>query len=260
VVTSFEFRLHALGPEIMTAQIFHPGADAARVLRCYRDFMNDAPDEVAVYALCVPVPPADPFPEAHHGKTAIALIGCHAGGIDEGRQAFAPLTEFGDPLMSSVAPMPYRVLQDSFTDGAPNGGRYYWKSHYMNELSDAAIDVMAGYATALPGPFSNFFIEPLGGAIQRVAADATAFPHRGAAYSFGISSGWAEPDGDESGVQWTRAFHDALAPHASGGFYINYLDHDESMHVESAYGDNYARLLDVKARYDPDDLFRLAAH
>jgi FAD/FMN-containing dehydrogenase len=257
VVTSFEFRLHEVGPQVMTVQIFHAAAEAVPVLRCYRDFMASAPDAVAVYALCVHVPPISAFPETQHGKTSIALIGCYAGAIEDGRRALAPLTEFGNPLSAVLEPMPYRLLQSSFDAGAPNGARYYWKAHYLSDLTDDVIDVLAARSGSLPGPYSNFFLEPLGGAMGRIAPDATAFPHRAARYSFGISSGWANAQDDDAAIAWTREFHDAVTPHATGGVYANYLDRDDGHRLESAYGDNYRRLQRVKAEYDPYNLFRI---
>ncbi|MGK0222080.1 MAG: FAD/FMN-containing dehydrogenase, partial [Limisphaerales bacterium] len=146
-----------------------------------------------------------------------------------------------------------------FTEGAPNGGRYYWKSNYFAELSDAAIDVMAERALQLPGPYSNFFIEPLGGAISRIAPKATAFPHRNAKYSFGISSGWVDAADDATAISWTRDFHKALAQFGTGQFYVNYLDQDELDNIETAFGDNFARLQRVKEQYDPEGLFQLGS-
>ncbi|MGK0257015.1 MAG: FAD/FMN-containing dehydrogenase [Candidatus Azotimanducaceae bacterium] len=259
VVTSFEFRLHKVGPQVMAAQVFYPSDDGASVLRAYRDFMDAAADEVSIYALCVPVPSVEPFPESHHGKTAIALVGCYSGDLEMGRDLLAPLAEFGQPLVASIEAMEYKVLQSSFTEGAPNGGRYYWKSNYFAELSDAAIDVMAERALQLPGPYSNFFIEPLGGAISRIAPKATAFPHRNAKYSFGISSGWVDAADDATAISWTRDFHKALAQFGTGQFYVNYLDQDELDNIETAFGDNFARLQRVKEQYDPEGLFQLGS-
>jgi FAD/FMN-containing dehydrogenase len=255
VVTSFEFQLHEVGPEVAVAQAFYPAKDARQILRSYRDFMDAAPDSIAVYALCVPVPSAEPFPESEHGNTAIALVGCSARDVSEGIEQLKPLVAFGEPLFSMLEAMPYRVLQDSFTDGAPDGGRYFWKSNYLKDLPDGVIDVMSEYALKLPGPYSNFFIEPLGGAISRVAEQATPFPHRDARYSFGISSGWEEPAQDSESIAWTRRFHEAVTPFATGRYYVNYMDHDESSSIGAAFGGNYERLQAIRQRYDPEGLF-----
>lgn len=255
VVTSFEFQLHPAGPEVMCAQIFHPAEDAAAVLRGYRDFMAGAPDAVAIYAIFAHLPPVAPFPESHQGKPVVALVGCHSGDIEAGRRALAPLADIGEPVFSVLAPLPYRTLQSSFDAGAPDGGRFYWKSAYLKGLDDDAIDVVAARAGALPGPYSIVFLEPLGGAVARVANDSTAFVHRQAAWSFGISSGWSDPAADQTVIEWTREFHRAMTPFGTGGTYVNYQDFDERESQNAAFGGNRERLAEIRRRYDPEGLF-----
>lgn len=255
VVTSFEFQLHPVGPEVAVAQAFYPSQHAREILRAYRDYMDSAPDAIAVYALCVPVPPVEPFPASEHGNTAIALVGCAVGDVTAGLEQLQPIVSFGEPMFSLLQPMPYRVLQDSFTEGAPDGGRYFWKSNYLHALTDEAIDVMAEHARKLPGPFSNFFIEPLGGAVGRVAEQATAFPHRAAKYSFGISSGWEAPAQDAQAIAWTRRFHEMITPYATGQYYVNYMDRDEAPASSAAFGANFERLQAIRRKYDPEGLF-----
>ena len=255
IVTTFELRLHPIGPEVMTAQIFHAMDGAVEALAFYRDFMSTAPDQAACYPLFVNVPPVDPFPEQHHGKTALVFVGCHAGSLEDGEKALRPLGMFGAPFFSAIAPMPYAALQQSFDAAAPDGGRFYWKAHYLEELSDALIDLLVERVDPLPGPYSTVFVECLGGAVARVAPDATAFPHRGVRFSLGISTGWADEEDDEAAIAWTRSLFEATAPHASGGVYVNYLDRDEADRVEAAYGANLARLEHVRRAYDPDGVF-----
>jgi FAD/FMN-containing dehydrogenase len=257
IVTAFEFKLHKVGPELMTAQIFYPFEAAREVLRFYREFMAEAPDELGCYALLVPVPASEPFPEHLHGKTALALAASHAGDPDEGRALLDRLAGIAEPILAAVGPMAYVELQSSFKDAAPDGGRYYWKSQYLDELTDELIDLVLERARALPGCYSNTFFEPMGGAINRVDEDATAFPHRNARFTIGISSGWTDPQEDEEAIAWTRDFHDAVAPHSTGGVYANYMDFDEDERVGSAYGANFDRLRQLKAKYDPDNLFRM---
>lgn len=255
MVTSFQFRLHEVGPEVMTAQAFYPMAEAGRVLAGYRDFMTAAPDETTCYALFVNVPPVEPFPEEEFGKTTLALVACHAGDMAEGETVLAPLAELGEPMFSLVAPMPYAVLQSSFDAGAPDGGRYYWKAAYLDDLSDDLIATLTGRVHPLPGPYSNVFIEPMGGAISRVDSQATAFPHRSARFGFGISSGWADPADDESAVAWTRELYEALAPNAAKRVYTNYVDRDERERLDEVWGENRTRLARVKTKYDPEGVF-----
>lgn len=255
VVTSFELQLHPVGPEVMVAQVFHPFENAYEALRFYRDFSAQAPDEVGCYALIVHVPPVAPFPEAFHGQMALALLACYAGPVEEGESALEALRGFGDPILDASQAMPYTALQSAFDAGYPDGARYYWKSCFLSELPDAAIRDLVEVVPPLPGPYTAVFLEPMGGAINRVAPDATAFPHRTATCNLGISAGWSDPGDDERITRWVRAVHDAMASHATGGTYVNYLDRDERERAASAYGDNLARLRDLKSRHDPDGIF-----
>jgi FAD/FMN-containing dehydrogenase len=256
VVTAFHFRLHPIDPEVIVGQAFHPLEDAAAVLRYYRELMTDAVDELAVYALVVNVPPVDPFPASAHGRPCIALVGCYSGDHDTGKELLAPLQGFGNPILAFVQPMPYVALQQAFNDGTPDGARYYWKSHFLHELSDAAIDAFVEHVTELPGPFSMAGFEPMGGAINRVDAAATAIPHRDAQFALGVWAGWAEPDDDDDAIAWTRGVHAAMAPFSTGGVYTNYLDQDDDGRIPAAFADNLERLERVKAKYDPDNFFR----
>lgn len=258
VVTAFEFRLGEVGPEVMNAQIFYPMDQAQQALTFYRDFMADASDAVGCFALFINTPPVDPFPESQHGKTCLALVACHAGSLEAGESELAPLGDFGSPMLSVIAPIPYATLQSSFDAGAPDGGRYYWKAQYLDELSDEAITTLVDGVDPLPGSYSNVFLEPLGGAIAQVDPAATAFPHRGVKFGLGISSGWESPADDEGAIEWTRALHEKMRPHAVSGVYSNYLDSDDNDRVESTYGPNLRRLQEIKATYDPDDVFSQA--
>jgi FAD/FMN-containing dehydrogenase len=257
VVTSFEYRLHEVGPEVMTAQVFHTMDGAADVLAFYREFTSNAADEVACYALFVNVPPQEPFPADQHGKTALVVVACHAGSLGDGEKALAPLGAFGHPMLAAIGPMPYATLQQSFDAGAPDGARFYWKAHTLDSLSDDAIAAVVGRVDPLPGPYSNVFFEPMRGAISRVEASATAFPHRQATFGFGISSGWEDPAGDEAAIAWTRSLHEAMTPFASGGVYVNYLDHDDNDRLGAAYGTNLGRLQEIRRAYDPDGVFTI---
>ena len=256
IVTSFEFRLHPVGPEVLTAQVFHRIEDAASVLRAYRDVMAEAPDELACYPMIIHVPPVDPFPAELQGAPALALVGCYSGEVADGEAAVAPLAAIGEPFAEVVAPMPYTAFQSSFDAGTPDGARYYGKAHLLPELSDAAIDTLLDHVEDLPGDFSMIFLESLGGAIARMPADATAWSHRDAAYGFAVQAGWTDPAQDAQHIDWVRRVHEAMAPHATGGAYVNYLDGDDADRVDAAYGEHYRRLSQIKQRWDPDNLFR----
>lgn len=255
IVTSFELELHEVGPEVATAQAYFPMEHAGSALRAYRDFMAGAPDEVACYALVVNVPPIDAFPVERHGTVAVALVACHSGSTEAGAEALAPLTEIDGSFLAFVAPMAYADLQSAFDAGSPDGARYYWKAQLLDDLPDATIDAVVELATPMPGPFSMVFVEPMGGAISRVPADATAFPHRSARFSLGVAAGWTAAADDERAVEWARRLHAAVAPDSNGGVYGNYLDGDEDDRVDAAYRANLERLQRVKAIYDPDNVF-----
>lgn len=254
VVTAFEYRLNEVGPEVMHTQMYLPMDQAAAGLTHYRDFMAESSEMVSCFALFINTPPVEPFPEDQYGTTCLALVAMHAGSMEEGEEALKPLAEFGSPMLSVLAPISYATLQSSFDAGAPDGGRYYWKAQYLKGLSDQFIDALVGRVDPLPGPFSNVFIEPLGGAVSRVDPTATAFPHRDVEFGMGISSGWESANDDEASIAWTRGLHDDLLQFGTGGVYINYVDHDEDRKT-AAYGKNLRRLAEIAARYDPGGMF-----
>jgi len=256
-IASFEFQLHELGPNVLTAQAFYPFEMAEKVLKAYRELMSDAPDELACYALAIKIPPVEPFPEKYHGEIAIALVSCYSGDAEKGTSLLTPLTELGEPILKLVTPIPYTALQQSFDAGMPDGQRYYWKSLYTNELSDEAIGTFIDHAKRMPGPISMAGFEPMEGAIKRADASKTAFPYRDSKFSFGIWSGWTDASDDDKNITWTRNFFDAMQKYSNGGVYSNYLDSDDSDRIDSAYGDKYERLREIKAKYDPDNLFRM---
>ncbi len=253
VVTSLEFQLHAVGPMVATATIFHAIEDAREVLDLYRTFNETAPDEVACYAMIVNAP--EDLPD-QQGKAVLALVGLYSGAADEGLQLMAPLAEMGRPLVAVIDELPYAVMQTAFDGGSPHGARYYWKSQYLAGLDDELLDIVVERAGAFRGEHTIIGIEPLGGAAGRVDPGATAFACRNVPYSLGIWTGWQDPGQDEKNIAWTRAFFDAVSPYGAGA-YVNYLGEDESDRLDEVYGENYTRLLEIKRQWDPDNLFRL---
>lgn len=256
LVASFEFALHPVGPEVLTGQAFYPFERAPEVLRFYRDFMADAPDALQCYAFFLRIPPLAEFPEAFHGKVAIDLMSVYTGPVDEGRQILAPLHELGSAILEFAGAQQYVAVQRAFDAGMPEGQRWFSRAHYLAELSDDAIDVVVAHVEALPGDFSIVYFEPQGGAVGRADPGSTAFPHRDAAFSFHILPGWSEPGEDSEIMAWGASFHEALAPHATGGVYANLLGDGEEARVRAAYGANHERLRAIKKRYDPKNLFR----
>jgi len=253
VVTSLEFRLHPVGPEVAVAMVFHPVDEALDVLHAYRDFAAAAPDEVACYAMFVNAPPD--VPAEHAGRSVLAVVACCSGPAEDGLRRLAPLATMGSPISATVDRMPYTVLQTSFDAGNPHGQRYYWKSQYLGGLPDGLLETVVRFAADLHGPFSIIGIEPLGGAMARVAPSATAFAHRGVPFSLGIWTGWDDAADDADNIAWTREFFAAVERFGAGA-YVNYLGTDEADRVDEAYGANFTRLVEIKRKWDPDNLFR----
>ncbi|HSJ23243.1 MAG TPA: FAD-binding oxidoreductase [Longimicrobiales bacterium] len=256
VVTSFVLRLHPVGPEVATAQAWHRFEDAAAAFRLYRDYMESAPDEVNMYAFVLRVPPVQPFPEDLHGQPAVALVGLHSGDPAAGMAALKAVTDAGEPFFSSVATMPYAAMQQAFDAGMPKGLRWYTRAHNLRHLSDDVIDIVIRHTRELPGPFTMAYLGAGGGAVGRVAPDATAYPHRDAPFDIHIFPGWSDPADDDAIMQWARQFHDALSGHAVGGAYVNLMGEDQTATSSGAYGGNLERLRQLKAQWDPDNLFR----
>lgn len=249
VVTSFEFDLHPVGPMIYGGLLLHPIDRATEVLRFYRDFAAAQPDELTTYAAILSTP---------DGNQAVAIVTCYSGDLAEGERILGPLKEFGTPLADTVGPMPYAALQ-SMLDGAfPYGRQNYWKSSFVEAMTDGAIESIVEHARSMPSPFSVILIQDVHGVARRVPNDATAFAHRDAPHSIAILSSWENQADNQRNIGWTRTFFDALQDHVMVRAYVNELDHDESAErIQAAYGTNYARLTRVKATYDPGNLFQL---
>jgi FAD/FMN-containing dehydrogenase len=258
VVTSFEYRVHPVGAQVLAGAVFHPGEDAADVLRFFRDFVADAPDELTVIAVILKAPPEPFLPAEAHGKLAVALGVCYAGDLDEGERVLRPVRSFGRPLADVVGPMPYAALQSMFDAGHPAGLQNYWKSSYLSELSDEAIDTAVAHAARMESALSNFYFEHLGGAISRAGKHETAFGHRDAMFDFAILAKWAEPQESDEHISWTRDFWQAMEPFASAAVYVNNLGDEGEDRVRAAYTpERYERLVALKAKYDSANLFRL---
>ena len=258
VVTSFEYRLHDVGPQVLGGAIFHRGDRASEVLRRYRDYVAEAPDELTVNAVLLKAADAPFLPADAHGTLVVALALCYAGDPAEGERLLRPLRELGDPLADVVGPMPYTAMQSMFDGGYPPGRHNYWKSSYFNELSDAAIDTALHWAERMTSPLSSFYFQPMGGAIRRPGPADAAFGHRDVGFDFNILSVWERPDESAEHVAWTRALWEAMQPHAAPGVYVNNLGDEGPERVRSAYAPaTYERLVELKDRYDPGNVLRM---
>ncbi|MBX6365124.1 MAG: FAD-binding oxidoreductase [Gemmatimonadetes bacterium] len=256
VVTSFEFRLHPVGPDVLCGLVVHPLADARSVLRQYRAVVARAPEELTCWVVLRKAPPLPFLPAEWHGKEVAVLALMYAGDPKDGELAMEPVRAIGTPIADVVGVNPFVAWEKMFDPLLTPGARNYWKSHDLAGLDDAAIDVMLDFASRLPSPHCETFIGHLGGAVNRVRPEATAFSRRDTEFIVNVHGRWETPAEDAAGLAWCRGLFDALAPHATGGVYVNFMTADEADRVRAAYGANYDRLVELKAHYDPDNLFR----
>jgi FAD/FMN-containing dehydrogenase len=260
VVTSFEFRLHELGPLVAFAAPMYAMEDAERVLPAWRDAMAAAPDEVSSNALFWGIPAVESFPAELHVKAVVILAAMHAGPVEEGERRLRPLRELATPLLDLSGTMPYAVLQGAFDPFFPKGWLYYWKSLYLTDLDGQSLATTIRYARDRPTPMSLMGLWHLGGgAAGRVGADATAFGRRTAPYLLSFDTTWTDAADSERCVAWTRNAWSAMHRYSDGGLYLNFAGFGEEKEalVRAGYGANYERLAQLKRRYDPDNLFRM---
>ncbi len=258
VVTSFEYRLHPVGPIVLAGPIFHPLEDAREVLASYREFIATAPDELTtIFELSV-APPVPFLPQDVHGKPIVMVGACYAGAPEDGIEVVRPLKEFGNPIVDLLEPKLYTALQSMFDPSVPHGWHRYWKSVELPLLTDDAIDTLVEHASAQTSPKSYCIVFQLGGALARAGEDETAFSQRDAGHNVNINAVWTDDDAEsERHVAWARDFFSAMQPHAGGRVYLNFLGDEGAERVRHAYGDRqYGRLVDLKRTYDPTNFFR----
>jgi FAD/FMN-containing dehydrogenase len=255
VVTSFEFRLHPL-ERILGGVIVHPAEAAEEMLRFFREYVRDIPDQLTLMLLILSAPRQPFLPAKLHGQPIAAFGVCYSGPLEEGERVLRPLRAFGRPHVDLVRPMPYTMLQTMFDEGSRPGVLNYWKSPYLAELSDAVIERIVAHASRMTSPLSQVLLTHMEGAVKRVPLQATAFSHRAEPYYLEILSKWTE--GEQAGhVAWAREFAQAMEPYATGG-YVNFMVDDATTDLRRAYTqDAYRRLVALKNRYDPDNLFRV---
>jgi FAD/FMN-containing dehydrogenase len=258
VVTTFEFNLHPVGPIVTAGPVFYPGDRAEEILRFYRDFVEEVPDELTTLANLLTAPPAPFIPEEWHGKKLIALIGCYAGDPEEGAKAMQPIRELGDPVADLVGPMPYVQMQGLVDALYPHGTQAYFKAGYLRELDDNAIEAAVRHHQNATSPSSEIHIHHFGGAVARVNDGATAYGERQAPFVLNILAVTHEPEGLETHIDWAQRLYADIEPSLTGGAYINYLSGEGEERVKAAYGaEKFARLQALKDRYDPTNLFHL---
>jgi FAD/FMN-containing dehydrogenase len=251
VVTSFEYRLHAVR-QVLGGLVIYPVDKAREVLQFYRQLTSTAPDELAAFAALLTSP---------EGAPVVAIIVCYNGTVEAGEKVLQPLRAFGSPLVTDIAPRPYAAQQNMLLAGFPAGLHNYWKSSFLQSLSDGAIDTMIARFAVVPSPTSSMAIEHISGAVSRVGDNDTAFNHRKSPYNFLIVGIWPNAADNDAHIRWVRDTWDAMQPFSAGAVYVNYLGQsaDEGAErIKEAYGmAKYERLLELKKKYDPTNLFRL---
>jgi len=250
VVTSFEYRLHEVGPTVLAGLLVWPRAMPRDVLRAFREFTQGAPENASAYAGLGTSPDGVPI---------VVVIAFHHGPTEEGEALLRPLRAFGPPVADMIQPMPYIAAQQMLDALNPPGNRVYWKSAVLRNVDDDVLDTIIDHAASTPSPLSAALIEFYGGAINRVGVADTAYPLRDVTYALNAVSAWTDPAQDDANIGWSRGTWEAMQPFSPGSVYVNFLgvgDEGEDR-VKSAYGQNYARLAQIKAAYDPTNLFRL---
>ncbi|WP_328996397.1 FAD-binding oxidoreductase [Kribbella sp. NBC_01245] len=258
IVSSFRFALHSVGPIVIAGPVFWPAEDTTEVLRFYREFVTDAPDELGNIVKLTTIPPLPVIDEHLHFQPTIAVASCYAGPVEDGERAVRALRQFGKPLLDLVGPTLYVDHQSGLDATVPHGWHYYWKATNLTGLSDEVIDIVAAHAHRATSPRSYAAMFHMGGAIPRAPRDATAYAGRDVDHNIIVHAAWL-PEQDDTvraaETAWARAFLDALQLHRAG-VYVNFLDSDDdASRVREAYGDDtYRRLADVKAKFDPENV------
>lgn len=261
IVTAFEFRAHPLGPEIWMTAAFHDGRHMKEVLQFWRDYSLEAPDEVSTLLATGQFPPGEEiFPEELHGLPFVLIVGAYAGSPEEGEQVMRPLRDFRQPLVDFSERTTFVEAQQFFDEDYPSGElHYYWKSLNLPELSEAAIDRIVEHSLAQPSPLTTTDVWHIGGAVRRVDEDATAFVGRHVPFLFNVEANWENPEDDDENVAWARTYVDEMRAFSDGSRYFNFPGFHEGGEaaIRATFGTKMDRLVALKKKYDPDNLFRL---
>jgi hypothetical protein len=258
VVTEFQFRLHPVGPMLTAGMLLWPRAQAGNVIRFYRDFIAQAPDEVGGGVALITAPPEPFVPADLQGKPVVGVIYCYIGPLPEGEEEARALREFGSPAVDVIQPMPYVALQSMLDAGNPTGVREYFKVDWLGSLADEAIDTLVVQADQLPAPFGQLILAPMGGAVGRSATKDIALSVVDAPWMYFCLSMWMDPTEDDRNTTWARGFAEAMRAFGLGTAFPNFIEPDEGDRLRTSYGEEkYERLVELKRRWDPQNLFRL---
>lgn len=260
IVSEFTFRLHELGPRIFALSVAYPFESAAAVARGWRDLADSMPDEVSTNFLVWSIPPLPDFPEEMHGMPIVLVEGFYAGDPERGSRVMAPFAQLAEPLWNESGEKDYAEAQAAYDGFFNDGDRYFFKSHFIDELGDGAIDEILSWAARRVNPNTLFVVRHLGGAVAARADHESAFANRGAGYNLSLDAIWSDEADDTRNIDWMRACWDALRPLATGGVYLNFAGTEDGALVDRGLGANMARLAEVKAAWDPQNLFRRNAN
>ena len=257
IVTAFHFRLHALGPIVLGGMLLYPAPMARDLVRFYRDFMTDAPDEVGSGLAFITAPSEEFIPEPVRGQPLVGVVCCYSGSVEEGEKALQPLREFGPPGLDLVQAMPYVAVRQLLDPPNQKGMQNYWTADFLAGLPDEAIDVLVERATKPASPLSQIILVPGGGAIARVDENAMAFGQRTAPWNIHFLSMWSDPGDDATNIAYTKDIAAAMQPWSTGRAYLNFIGDEGQGRVEAAFGPTkFARLTNLKKKWDPQNLFR----
>jgi FAD/FMN-containing dehydrogenase len=258
IATSFDYRLHPVGPTVLAGAAFYPGERAREILRFYRDWAPEAPDELTTLVSLATAPPVPFLPERWHGEPVVVLPALYVGSSEAGERAVQPLRELGDPIADLIAPMPYVGMQSLLDPLWGPGARNYFKAGWLRGLDDDAVDTLVRYHHEVTSPKTEIHVHQMGGAVAGVPAGATAFGDRSAPFLLNIIASTFTADGYPEAVQWAQQFHAAMEPALTGGTYVNFLSDEGEERVHAAYErETFARLQALKDEYDPTNLFHL---
>ena len=258
VVTSFEFKAHPVS-EVLGGPIFYPIDKAKEVLQFFREYIEDAPEEMGAFFAFQKGPPVPFVPENLHGVTMCAIVTCYAGeDLEKGEEVIKPLLEMGPPAVTHVGRMPLPALNSAFDPLLPPGLQHYWKADFFTELSDETIEAHVKHGPDVPTVESTMHIYTIDGAPQRVGEGETAFSYRNARFNVIVAGMWPDPADNDKNIKWVRDYFEALHPHSAGGAYVNFMTADEGQErIAASYRGNYERLVELKAKYDPTNLFHV---
>jgi FAD/FMN-containing dehydrogenase len=256
VVTSFEYQLHPV-KDIVAGLFFFPLDHARNVLEFYREYIQKAPEELGMFPAFQIAPPLPFIPPADHGKTFCILVCCWAGRPEDAEKIFAPIRKVGPIAAEMVSPMPYPTLNALFDPLLPAGLQHYWKAAFATDLTDGAIKAHLEFGPKVPVVNSTMHIYPINGAAGRVASDATAFAYRDAKFATVIAGMWPDPADNEKNTKWVKDYYKAIQPHSSSGGYVNFMAGDDQERIRDNYKGNYDRLVTIKKKYDPGNLFHM---